>query len=95
MKSKISQTTDVIAFAKELIEKGIVFHPDDDFKTYINLETSEPSFSIEEAERINDLMNQCHIVCKQNKMSIYDLMNEVFLTETGMDKYIPLPSSCI
>lgn len=41
---------DVVAFAKQLIKEGVNFHPDDDFKNYINLETNERTYSTEEAE---------------------------------------------
>ena len=93
MINKIEKVEDVKAFAKHLtvIEK-ISFHPDDDFSDYVNTETQEPTYSQEEAELRNDLMNQCFKICEQNNVDIYDIMGEIYLIESGMDKYIPLPS---
>lgn len=93
MVTKIKNTNDVIAFAKQLVKEGINFHPDDDFNDYINLETKEPSYTNGNAKRRNKLMNQCFAVCKKNNVDIYDTMLEVMLKETGMDKFIPLPST--
>lgn len=93
MITRIRNTNDVIAFAKQLVIEGISFHPDDDFKDYINLKTKEPSYNKQEAKLRNKLMNQCFAVCKKEGVDIYDTMMEVTLKETGMDKFIPLPSS--
>ena len=38
-------------------------------------------------------MNQCFTVCEKNGVDIYDTMSEVALKETGLDKFIPLPSA--
>jgi hypothetical protein len=69
------------------------FHPDDDFNDYINLETEKPTYTKDEADFRNELMNQCFAVCEKNGFDIYDTMIEVALKETGMDKFIPLPST--
>lgn len=37
-------------------------------------------------------MEQCFEVCEKEGVDIYDIMLEVSLIETGMDKFIPLPS---
>jgi hypothetical protein len=84
---------DVIAFAKQLVKEGVNFHPDEDFKNYINIETSQPTYSEKEAELRNILMTQCIAVCEKNGIDVYDTMNEVALLDTGMDKFVPLPSS--
>lgn len=93
MLRQIKTTKDVVSFAKQLIKEGVNFHTDDDFSEYINLETKEPTYSKEEADFRNELMNQCFSVCKKNKVDIYDIMNEIALKETGLDKFIPLPSA--
>ncbi len=93
MQKQIKTTNDVVAYAKQLIKEGANFHPDDDFKNYINLETNEPTYSAEEAELRNELMNQCFAVCEKNGVDIYDTMSEVALKETGLHKFIPLPSA--
>ena len=84
---------DVEIFTKELIEEGDNIHPDDDFRDLINTETNEPSFTEEEAEIRNKLMEQCFEVCEKNGVDIYDFSMEIYLKETGLDKFIPLPSS--
>ena len=93
MLKQINTSNDVVAFAKQLIKEGVNFHPDDDFKNYINLETAEPTYSNEEAELRNELMNQCFAVCEKSGVDIYDTMSEGALKETGLDKFIPLPSA--
>ena len=92
MLKQIKTTKDVIAFAKQLIKEGVNFHPDDDFNDYINLETQEPTYKKADADFRNELMNQCFAVCEKNGVDIYDTMSEVVLKETGLDKFIPLPS---
>ena len=92
MMTRINNSEDVIAFAKQLVNEGVNFHPDEDFKNYINTETSEPTYSEEEAELRNNLMTQCFVTCKENGIDVYDTMSEVVLKETGLDKFIPLPS---
>ena len=93
MLKQITTTKDVAAFAKQLIKEGVSFHPDDDFNDYINLETKEPTYTKNEADFRNELMNQCFSICEKNGIDIYDTMNEVALKETGLDKFIPLPST--
>ncbi len=93
MVNQITTTNDVVAFAKQLIEEGVNFHPDDDFRNYINVATKELTYSEEEADVRNEMMNQCFAVCEANGLDIYDTMGEVALKETGLDKFIPLPST--
>lgn len=93
MITRINNPQDVIAFAKQLVKEGVNFHPDEDFKNYINIETSEPTYTEKEAELRNNLMAQCIATCEKNGIDVYDTMSEVVLIETGMDKFIPLPSS--
>ena len=38
-------------------------------------------------------MEQCFEVCEKNGVDIYDFSMEIYLKETGLDKFIPLPSS--
>ena len=45
-----------------------------------------------EAAKRNRLMKQCFIVCEAAGQDIYDVMQAIFLKETGLDKYIPLPA---
>lgn len=84
---------DVAAFAKQIIEEGVSFHPDDDFDEYINFKTNEPCYSKIEAKKRNRLMNECFEICDKEGADIYEIMLEVTLKETGLDMVIPLPSS--
>jgi hypothetical protein len=93
MIQKIESLEDVAAFSKELILEGINFHPDDDFASYINTDTDELTYSPEESALRNNLMSQCFYVCERENIDIYNFTMEVYLKETGLDKFIPLPSS--
>lgn len=92
MISKIQTSEDVKLFAKQIISEGVSFHPDEDFNHYVNLKENKPCYSKDEAEIRNELMNKCFDICEKEGVDIYDLMLEVSLIETGMDKFIPLPS---
>lgn len=92
MITKIETTEDVKGFAKQLIAEGVSFHPDDDFNDYVNFKENTPTYTKEEADLRNDLMNKCFEVCEKEGIDIYAVMLEVSLIETGMDKFIPLPS---
>lgn len=87
----IKHIDDVKTFTKLLLLEGINVHPDEDFKNYINIYTGEASYSIADAEMRNDLMEQSFNVCAFFGKDIYDLMQEIYLIETGLDQYIPLP----
>lgn len=95
MITQIKNLSDVKAFSRALIMEGTNFHPDDDFRNYIIKDSGKPAFTPKEAELRNDLMDACFAVCSKERVDIYDVMLEVFLKETGMDKYIPLPSDSI
>ncbi|MEO7214547.1 MAG: hypothetical protein ABIX36_17205 [Mucilaginibacter sp.] len=91
----INTINDVNIFAKDLIAEGLNFHPDENFRNYVNLETGEDTYTVEEADIRNKLMTRCFEVCDREHIDIYNLTMEVFLKETGLDKYIPLPSSLL
>ena len=92
MITKIETANDVKTFAKQLIAEGVNFHPDDDFNEYVNFKENKPCYTKEEADLRNELMGSCFGVCEKEGVDIYDVMLEVSLIETGMDKFIPLPS---
>lgn len=92
MITKIITTEDIKDFAKQLTAEGLSFHPDDDFKDYINFTKNEPLYTFDDAEFRNDLMNQCFEVCEKEGVDIYEIMMEEVLLESGLDKIIPLPS---
>ena len=92
MVNEIKDLNDVVLFTKLLVKEGTNVHPDDDFNNYVNIETEKPTYTEREAELRNRLMNQCFEVCESANEDIYDLMQEIYLKETGLDKFIPLPS---
>jgi hypothetical protein len=83
---------DVSVFFHDLIAEGVNAHPDNDFGQYINVETNEDTYTQEEADVRNSLMKKSFEVCKGFRVDIYDLMQEIFLKETGLSVFIPLPS---
>lgn len=93
MIKQIKTLEDIAKFAKLLHEEGLSFHPDNDFNNCVNLETEEKTYSKEEADLRNELMNQCFKVCEEHNADLYDIMSEVVLKESGLDKLIPLPSA--
>ncbi len=92
MITKIQTSEDVKKFAKQIIAEGVSFHPDDDFNDYVNFKEDKPCYTNEEADLRNELMSSCFDVCEKEGVDIYSIMLEVSLIETGMDKFIPLPS---
>jgi hypothetical protein len=93
MLQHIQVPNDVIAFARELVKENLNFHPDDDFTSYLNIETQKPTFTKEEAELRNALMRECVSVCEKHGVDIYDIVTHTTLKETGMDKFVPLPAA--
>lgn len=92
MISEILTIKDVEIFMKQLVDEGTNAHPDEDFNNYVNMDTNLPTYTKEQANERNNLMNKCFVVCDTAGQDIYNIMQEVFLIETGLDKYIPLPS---
>ena len=95
MVTQIQTIDDVKSFAKKIIAEGVSFHPDDDFNFYMNVEENKPCYSKQEADLRNELMSKCFEACNNEGIDIYDVMLEVTLMETGMDKIIPLPSNIL
>lgn len=83
----IKTMDDVKAFFQQLLEEDLNFHPDEDFTNYINGETKEDTYSPEEAELRNKLMDEAFVVCEQNNICIYELGNDMALKYTGLDKF--------
>jgi hypothetical protein len=76
MISKIETIEDVKLFANQILAEGVSFHPDDDFKDYINFKTKEPFYTIEEADIRNKLMETSFEVCEKLGVEIYEVMLE-------------------
>ena len=92
MIAEINTPEDINIFAKELIAEGLNFHPDEDFRNYVNLETGEDTYTAEEAEIRNKLMARCFEICEREDIDIYNVTMEISLLETGLNEFIPLPS---
>jgi hypothetical protein len=92
MITEILTVSDVEGFMRQLVHEGTNAHPDEDFYNYVNMETGLPAYTTEEAAKRNRLMNQCFGICDAAGQDVYNVMQEIFLIETGLDKYIPLPS---
>lgn len=72
--TKITTLEDVEQFVKYIYEElGVNFHPDDDFNDVVSIETGEKSFSENEAEIFNKLVEDCFNVCENNKVDLYEI----------------------
>jgi hypothetical protein len=71
---QITNVEDVATFAQHLVHvEKLSVHPDDDFADYTTYETRLPFYTEKEAERRNQLMNQCFDICEQNNIEIYEI----------------------
>lgn len=95
MITSINNLEDVAKFTSDLIAEGSTVHPDDDFHEFVNMSTGEPTYTQEQAEIRNALMGKAVKVCDENLVDVYDFMQDIFLKETGLDKYIPGNDSII
>lgn len=79
IEGEIDKPEDVCRFFKWLYErKQLSFHPDDSFFDYINFDTKERLFTDNEADALNDVMEQCFEVCGYAGADIYKLGINVF-----------------
>lgn len=56
-----------------LDQRKLTFHPDTPFEDYINIETREPSFTKEEVETYNRLMEESFSICESEGIDIYEI----------------------
>lgn len=78
--SHIRSVEDTKVFFHHLLEdRKLSYHPDDDFKNYVNFETGERTFSDDEAELYNRLMEEAFEVCEAANVDIYGI---------GLDEFI-------
>lgn len=73
----IKSIDDVKIFFNQLLIEEINFHPDSDFNDFINLETLEVTFSKDDAEQLNNVMNDCFEICEKEGEDIYEIALEV------------------
>lgn len=89
MLNQIQTIEDVKTFTKKVVQEGTNFHPDDDFREVINNNTGELTYTKEEADLRNRLVEDCFKVCQKNGKDYYSFGKNIFLEETGLDKFIP------
>ena len=76
--SRITTIDDVKGFFSHLVsECQIAFHPDDRFEDYVSIEDGHNTFSQEECDIYNRLMDDCFDVCEKNGADIYALGLEI------------------
>ena len=74
MDSHIKSTEEVKTFFHHLVyERHVNFHPDEDFKNYICYEDKKPTFTTDEVEVYNRLMDESFDVCSKEKIDIYQI----------------------
>ncbi len=71
----------VKTFFEELLAEGLNFHPDDPFEDYINYETKEPTYTVEEAALRTHLLEQAFDVCEKEGQDIYGLCIDIFMRD--------------
>lgn len=74
----INTEKDLRALLTEVIGYlGWAFHPDNSMTDYIRRDTGEPSYTIEEAKRLDCLMEEAFDFCEQHGIDIYELSMEI------------------
>lgn len=56
---------------------GWAFHPDDPMTDYVRRDTGEPSYTPEEAKRLDELMDVASDFCEKEGIDIYELSMEI------------------
>lgn len=70
----IKESAHVVQFLEYILSLDIIFHPDDDMLSYINLDTDEPTFSINDAKYLNGTIDKCFAICGDD---VYDICMEL------------------
>ena len=72
--SHITSVKDVEVFFHHLVfERKVNFHPDDDFANYICIAYKTPTFTQEEVDIYNRLMDESFDVCDKANVDIYEI----------------------
>jgi uncharacterized protein YecA (UPF0149 family) len=66
----ITESEHVVQFMRYIMSLDVVFHPDDDMLSYIDLDTDEPTFSVEDAKYLNETIQKCFDICGYD---VYDI----------------------
>lgn len=74
----ISTENDLRVLLIEVISYlGWAFHPDEPMTEYVWRDTGEPSYTQEEAQRLDNLMDEAFDFCEQHGIDIYELAMEI------------------
>lgn len=74
----IKTENDLRALLTEVISYlGWAFHPDDPMTDYVYRDTGEPSYTPEEAKRLDLLMGEAFDFCSQQGVDIYEASMEI------------------
>ncbi len=72
----IETIQDVLDFAKYIKEvDDAQISPSDSFSEYVCYKTMEPTYTKEQAQERDKLMEQCFAVCEREDVDIYELLN--------------------
>lgn len=76
---KIEKPEDVGRFFFWLVfDCKVNFHPDDDFADYVSEATGEATFTKEQADMYDKVMDECFRVCEQYRRDIYEIAIRTF-----------------
>ena len=80
----INTENDLRTLLTEVIDYlGWAFHPDNSMMDYVRRGTSEPSYTIEEAKRLDLLMDEAFNFCELHGIDIYELSMEISKQQHG------------
>ncbi len=72
--SHIKSVKEVETFFHHIVEeRRINFHPDTSFEEYVSNETKQTSFSKEECQIYNRLMEESFDICEKSNVDIYEI----------------------
>ena len=66
-----------VLFIEVISYLGWAFHPDEPMTEYVWRDTGEPSYTQEEAQRLDNLMDEAFDFCEQHGIDIYELAMEI------------------
>lgn len=73
---KIETIQDVLDFAEYIkVVDDAQISPSDSFSEYVCYKTMEPTYTKEQAQERDKLMEQCFAVCEREGVDIYELLN--------------------
>lgn len=76
----IQSLADVEKFFSHLIlVENLNFHPDEDFRNYIHMETYQSSYTEKEADLRNHLLEQCFEICEKYGVEIYQIGYQILI----------------